>query len=189
MAHRRSFSSRGRTSETQRRKKAWLDLGGHAAAGDDLAAMRLVPPTLVAPGDSTQALVFPSQAGLIESTILRIRGSLTVPKSTFGTSGGGATTIFSFGIGIVSDQAALVTDGVPNPATATGNDWDGWMFIRGGSDQAAVDVTGTIVDVKAMRKWKSGDSIVFIAGMATDVAAGMVGQAFDGSLRGLFLLP
>jgi len=162
---------------------------GHSVAGDDVSAMRLIPPTLVAPGASYETLVFQSQPGFFESTILRIRGSLTVPKSIFGTAGGGATTIFKFGIGLVSDTAALITDGIPNPATATGVDWDGWMFLRGSSDQAPVDIQGTMVDVKAMRKWKSGDSIVLVAGMATDVAAGASGVAFDGALRGLFLLP
>jgi len=77
---------------------------------------------------------------------------------------------------------------VPNPATATGYDWDGWLFLRQ-SDQATVEAQATIVDVKAMRKWKSGDSIVFVAGLATNDVAGVSGPGFGFSLRGLFLLP
>jgi len=62
------------------------------------------------------------------------------------------------------------------------------MFLRQ-STEVAVDVTGTVVDVKAMRKWKSGDSIVFVAGAATDVVAGFNPANVFFSLRGLFLLP
>jgi len=94
---------------------------------------------------------------------------------------------FAFGIGIVSDEAAEAL-AVPNPATATGYDWDGWMFLRN-SNQIPVDVQGTIIDVKAMRKWKSGDSIVFVAGSSAGSGGGQVGQPFEFSLRGLFLLP
>jgi len=52
-----------------------------------------------------------------------------------------------------------------------------------------VDPAGEIVDVKAMRKWKSGDSIVFVAGSATSDLTGQLGLNFLFSLRGLFLLP
>ncbi len=187
MAHRRgSFRGRsGGISETQRRKKAWIDMNAQAAIGNDISGGQLFPPAVVAPGDSVSILQFPSQAGFQESTILRIRGNVNVPKSAYADSAN--TDVFAFGIGIVSDQAAEAS-AVPNPATATGYDWDGWLFLRQ-SDAPPVDSVGTIVDVKAMRKWKSGDSIVFVAGLATSAAAGVAGQSFGFSLRGLFLLP
>jgi len=85
----------------------------------------------------------------------------------------------------VSDDAAAAL-AVPNPATATGYDWDGWMFLRQGNS-AALEPNAEIVDVKAMRKWKSGDSIVFVAGFSG--LGTPTNQVFPFSLRGLFLLP
>jgi len=154
--------------------------------GEDLSGGSLIPPDLVAPGESVSILQFPSQAGFIESTILRIRGTLTVPKSNYAQVSG-FSDVSAFGIGIVSNQAGEAL-AVPNPATETGYDWDGWMFLRQNTT-VPVDPAGEVVDVKAMRKWQSGDSIVFVAGLATDKAAGVVGQFFSFSLRGLFLLP
>jgi len=154
------------------------------AVGEDISAGSLQPPLLAGPGDSVSLLVFPSQAGFTESTILRIRGSLSVPKGKWDSA---TIEAFAFGIGIVSDQSAEAL-AVPNPATATGYDWDGWLFLRQ-SNQATVEAQATIVDVKAMRKWKSGDSIVFVAGAATNDPSGVVSSAFGFSLRGLFLLP
>jgi len=180
----RSTFRRG-ISETQRRKKSWLDMNVAASIGEDQSGGDLTPPTLVAAGASLSLLQFFSQPGLIESTLLRIRGVLSVPKSTYAPFTG--NEIFAFGIGIVSDSAAEAL-AVPNPATATGYDWDGWMFLRQNAT-AAVDPAGEVVDVKAMRKWKSGDSIVLVAGMSTSDLVGTVGQSFQFSLRGLFLLP
>jgi len=182
----RSTFRRG-ISDTQRRKKAWIDMNVQSALGNDISSGTLVPPDLVAPGDSLTLLQFPSQSGFIESTILRIRGALTVPKSDYGLGLALNNETFAFGIGIVSDAAAEAL-AVPNPATATGYDWDGWLFLRQ-SNQSTVEAQATIVDVKAMRKWQSGDSIVFVAGMATDQLAGITGLDFGFSLRGLFLLP
>jgi len=173
-------------SETQRRKKAWIDMNLGAFFGNDVAGGGMTPPDIVGVGESVALLQFPSQPGFAESTLLRIRGSLTVPKSDFNNNPG-LVNVFTFGIGVVSDQSAEAL-AVPNPATATGYDWDGWMFLRT-SDQSTVEAQATQVDVKAMRKWKSGDSIVFVAGMATSNSTGLVGQSFGFSLRGLFLLP
>jgi len=180
----RSFRSRG-TSETQRRKKVWIGMNALPALGADVSGGTMVPPDLLAAGASLQVLQFPSQVGFTESTVLRIRGILSVPKSEYGSGSGGNT--FAFGIGVVSDAAAEAL-AVPNPATETGYDWDGWLFLRQQST-AAVDPAGEIVDVKAMRKWRSGDSIVFVAGMTSQNVAGDLGQTFAFSLRGLFLLP
>jgi len=186
MANRSRSTFRRGISETQRRKKAWIDMNVAPVFGENISGGGIRPPDLVAPGDSLTLLQFPSQPGLLESTILRIRGILSVPKSSYGRAAGG-TTSFCFGIGIVSDSAADAL-AVPNPATATGYDWDGWLFLRQ-NVTVPVDPAGEIVDVKAMRKWKSGDSIVFVGGLATSQAAGELGLTFDFSLRGLFLLP
>jgi len=156
------------------------------AIGDDISISVLSPPSLAGPGDSVALLQFPSQAGFQESTLLRIRGSLMFPKSEI-TSGVDSAISYAFGIGIVSDQSAEAL-AVPNPATATGYDWDGWLFLRN-AFSAPLEPTAEIVDVKAMRKWKSGDSIVIVAGLATNVAAGEATIPFKFSLRGLFLLP
>jgi len=157
----------------------------------DFSGGSLTTQPIVAPGDTTATLVFPSTltSALVESTILRIRGNITVPKSDYGSGAAlGVTTIRAFGIGIVSEQAASVIGAVPNPATTTGYDWDGWMFVRQGAS-TALEPNAEIVDIKAMRKWKSGDAIVFVAGLATDLPAGTGGADFFFSLRGLFLLP
>jgi len=182
----RSTFRRG-ISETQRRKKAWVDMNAATAVGEDLSGGAIKPPDVGSPGDSLALLQFPSQPGFTESTILRIRGSLAIPKSTYGDSGQNITEIYAFGIGVVSDAAAEAL-AVPNPATASGYDWDGWLFLRQNST-APLEPTAEIVDVKAMRKWKSGDSIVFVAGLATDSPTGAFGLATSFSLRGLFLLP
>jgi len=161
----RSTFRRG-ISETQRRKKQWIDMNLGPALGFDLSGGALQPPDQVAMEPTVSVLQFPSQPGFTESTILRIRGNITVPKSTYAVAGGGSSIIFAFGIGLVSDVSAEAL-AVPNPATAVGYDWDGWLFIRQ-SSVIAVDPVGEIVDVKAMRKWKSGDSIVFVAGLAAE---------------------
>ena len=189
MAHRRSFGRSGRgISETQRRKKVWIDMNVAPSIGDDISGGFITPAPLVAPGSSVAALTFPSSTNpsFAESTLLRVRGTVDIPKN----SGNILTDIIvnAFGIGIISEQASTVLTAIPNPATASGYDWDGWMFLRS-SFQTAVDVQGTMVDVKAMRKWKSGDAIVFVAGLATNVAAGAAVTPTNFSLRGLFLLP
>jgi len=172
--------------ETQRRKKAWIDMNALPAVGDDISGSALQPPDQTIIGEPTLSLLqFPSQAGFLESTILRIRGTLSVPKSTYAVSA--TTTVSAFGIGIVSDDAAEAL-AVPNPATATGYDWDGWLFLRQHST-ISLDPAFEIVDVKSMRKWKSGDSIVFVAGFASNAGAVQMADLFIFSLRGLFLLP
>jgi len=185
MANRgRTFRGRG-ISETQRRKKAWVDMNTLLVQGADVSGGTLTPPDLLAVGESLTLIQFPSQPGFAESTLLRVRGNLSVPKSDYSAGAGGLT--FAFGIGVVSDVSAEAL-AVPNPATASGYDWDGWLFLRQAST-TPLEPTAEIVDVKSMRKWKSGDSIVFVAGMTTLNNGGAVGQAFSFSLRGLFLLP
>jgi len=184
----RTFRGRG-ISESQRRKKAWIDMNAGPAFGSDIAGGGLATGLLGAAGEQVVALTFGSSINqsFAESTILRIRGVLDLPKST-GDDQAGGTTVMAFGIGIISEQAAEVLTAIPNPATATGWDWDGWMFLRT-HYTTPVDPAGEIVDVKAMRKWHSGDAIVFAFGVATDLVAGIAGQSCQFSLRGLFLLP
>jgi len=152
--------------------------------GNDVSGGALTVPAVSGGIPQIALLQFPSQPGFTESTILRIRGSLTVPKSVYDPTAN-TTKCLAFGIGVVSDTSAEAL-AVPNPATATGYDWDGWLFIRQ-SNLATVESQATVVDVKAMRKWKSGDSIVFVCGSATGGSA--ANADFGWSLRGLFLLP
>jgi len=183
MGHRSSFRPRGGITESQRRKKSWFSV----QPPSDIFGFSLLPPDIAFAG-STLALAIADGLGtptLIESTLLRIRGAVEVPKSIVGT--GGNSDIFAFGIGYVTNEAALA-GAVPNPATASGADWDGWIFLRT-SGQAALDITGTVMDSKAMRKWKSGTSLVFVAGLATDQIVGTIGQPFEVQARLLFMLP
>jgi len=184
MAHRRSF--RQSAQRAPRRKRLWADLNVQTL-GEDMSITRLVPPTLVAAGASLQISAFASSSApaLLESTLVRLRGFVDIPKIL--TSATGLTdTVFAFGIGFVSEEAAAQV-AVPNPATGSGLDWDGWMFLRS-STQVPLDITGTQMDVKAMRKWESGTSLIFVAGMSTSNAAGDSGMNFQFSARGLFLL-
>jgi len=187
MAHR---AFRGRSvgiSEAQRRKKSWFALSD-ASLATEPNGFSLTAPGLVAAGESQQALIFGTNTNptFAESTILRIRGYVDVPKST--DAGPTLRNVFAFGICVLPELSAQVLNGVPNPATVQGQDWDGWMFLRV-STQVPLDAVGTMMDVKAMRKLKSGDALVLIAGLATDNPAGANGLPILGGLRGLFLLP
>jgi len=184
----RTFRGRG-VSDSQRRKKVWIDMNVAGGLGFDASGGGLFLPTTASPGEDLAALVFPSSTNpsFAESTILRIRGVVNVPKSSYSSSQSGIEC-FAFGIGIISDQAAEVQTAIPNPATATGYDWDGWLTVRQ-SDVPPLDSNATVIDVKAMRKWRSGDSIVFVFGSASGIPAGYSGVTCGFSLRGLFLLP
>jgi len=187
MAHRRSFRS-GSTSQSQRRKKSWFSISSYAP-GDDLAAIALTPPDLVAPGNSLTLLALDGAGtapSLLESTILRMRGMVDVPKSIINDNAG-STDITAVGIGFVTNEAAEA-GAVPNPATVNGAEWDGWMFLRS-STQPSIDAASTHMDVKAMRKWQTGQSLVIVAGAATARAAGFTTDAVRMVLRVLFLLP
>jgi len=187
MAHRRGSFGRGRgISQAQRRKKSWIALGtsGSETIGVTLstAAPAIGAPTVVVIGiDSTNATL----GGLLEGTILRLRGSVDLPKSTTGSASG--NSVMAIGMGFVTDEAFFAT-AVPNPATIDGANWDGWLYYRSNL-QAPVDSNGGIVDNKAMRKWNSGMTLAIIAGQATDAAAGQVSQTARLIARMLFLLP
>jgi len=112
---------------------------------------------------------------------MRIRGSIFVPKST------PQNTTYAFGIAMVSEEAGAAGS-VPNPASGSGADWDGWMFYRA-NVLDPVDAGGTIFDCKAMRKFQGGQALVFVAGVDTISGGGAASMAIELVARGLFLLP
>jgi len=188
MAHRnRGFGGRGGISESQRRKKSWRSMPGSGTAGEEGNSFFLQTASIGGPGGHTTTLFFGTTFNpeIAEATILRIRGTIDVQKSSILAAG---ADIYALGICVASEHSAGVIDGVPNPASAEGADWDGWMFLRSAA-QIALDITGTVVDVKAMRKIKSGDALCIVAGFATSQPTGGPIGTFTGSLRGLFLLP
>jgi len=188
MAHSRG-RSRGfaRISESQKRKKTWLSFTNYS---EDIWGTSIAPNSIGAPGSSLVVAATLSENGLPESTLLRIRGWIHVPRSDLAQDNADATDVFAFGIGFVTDEAAQLA-AVPNPATAEGASWDGWMFLRTHLEVAANDETyvDTEFDVKAQRKWMSGQSLIFVAGFSTDKIAGLSGEDFSIQARGLFLLP
>jgi len=188
MARQRSgFRGRG-ISESQRRKKTWaaLTIGQNLSNGMSI----FTGSTGGVPGSSLGLVSFSadSTTGLSESTILRIRGSVLIPKSVPSAAvGAGGDEVYGFGVAMVTDEAAAV-GAVPNPASAEGVAWDGWQFIRS-NVATAVDATGTIMDVKAMRKFDGGQSLIFVAGVSSDDPAGSSGLQIEFVGRILFLLP
>ena len=186
MAHRRSsFRGRGGISESQRRKKTWLSFASVLTA--ETVGTELIIPPLVAAGGSTAVFGLPSAnaaaLGLLEGTIMRVRGSVEIPKSTVASN----FFVVAFGMGFVTDEA-FAAGAVPNPATPEGADWDGWMIYRS-QLQGNLDANSGVLDSKAMRKWQSGMTFVQVAGLATNDAAGAASQTVQTILRGLFLLP
>jgi len=198
MAHRRSFRGRG-ISDSQRRKRVWGAFSSLAAdatqSGTEPNLLIRFFTSVVIAGDVAQAFtgaVFPALNSpgqiLPESTILRIRGSVELPKNVILAA---EYTTSAFGMGVMEAGAAL-QGAFPNPASPEGANWDGWMFYRT-QQQGALDANAGIVDVKAMRKIESGYALVMVMGnySVTDDGTVPVGGAIDGffSGRGLFLLP
>jgi len=186
----RRGSFRGRSagiSDSQRRKKSWIALGDEASP--TLAGFFLFPSGIGSPGESQALLRFDAAGAfpsLIESTILRMRGYVDVPKSIL--TNAATATVEAVGIGFVTTEASFAVGGVPNPASLNGAEWDGWMFLRS-SSQVSVDNQGTLLDIKAMRKWQSGTSLVIVHGFSTQNAAGHSSTGSSWNLRALFLLP
>ncbi len=205
MAHRRSF--RGRSagiSDSQRRKKTWLaaKIGFPVTAGRAVfgTALRMFTSATgavagdiensllasIAPGDvgeGDEVSTFPD-----ECTILRTRGSLLFPKwdiTGSATVPGAIVGQYAFGIGVTDIRT--LSQGI-SPGPIVDADWDGWMFLRQ-SAISPVDSEGTIVDIKSMRKIKSGDALFIaaqaVAGDNVSVSAG----AWEFDLRFLVLLP
>jgi len=182
MAHRR-FAGRGRgVSDSQRRKKQWT---GFKFASDLING--LVLPIPDSTGSNTAQLVLAQFAlddtPFQESTLLRLRGSVLVPKSTLSSA---LIHTIAFGIGVVTNESAEVA-AVPNPATAEGASWDGWLFYRANL-AGSLDANATVFDAKSMRKIGSGMSLVFVAGQSQDLGAGASNTEISIIARGLFLL-
>jgi len=181
--------SRGRTfrrggiSDSQRRKKTW---SGFAEVGSLVNGFELPGATTGGAAGSALSLLQFSAANSIlsESTLMRIRGSVSIPKST--PDQAGANFIAAFGIAMVTDEAATA-GAVPNPADVNGASWDGWLFYRS-TVLDTVETQAGVFDAKAMRKFNGGMSLVFVNGVATDSPAGVASSSVLVVCRGLFLL-
>jgi len=202
MAHaRRSFRGRG-ISDSQCRKKSWIQVtapSGSTAAPTDNNAEQTPNIQFFLPAATPTLSTFGSSVGFIsdpvldkvpaESTILRIRGSINMPKNF---QDAGENVNYAVGIGVMEATAAAL-GAFPNPSTPDGGAWDGWMFYR--SQQAgSLDANATIFDVKSMRKVQSGQAIVIVFGQFKTKFDGTVpGPTLDTStqmnLRALILLP
>jgi len=187
MTRRGSF--RGRSagiSEAQRRKKSWF---GSTSSADGGRANTVV--ISLAGGALPQVATFFFRStvneSLAESTIIRIRGSIELPSNTLVHVNADLDQQFAFGMCVVSEAAAEVA-AVPNPASAEGASWDGWMFYRS-QNQKVLDANAGIFDVKAMRKWKSGDAYCLVYGSAGRLLTGAIASDCFISMRTLFLLP
>jgi len=200
MAHRRGFRGRG-ISDSQRRKKTWVSVklligGGEARVPGFSTGINLsVTPGTLSGEASRDGFILSSGDGtgndpLVstlpeESTILRIRGSLDFPTSD-GAPAILATDIntsFGFGVTGLTDNNAT---SYPGPISDA--DWDGWMFLRQ-SHLKPVSSDGTVVDVKSMRKLKSGDAFFIMAEGVPLSNMGNVLQEWHFDLRLLLLLP
>ncbi len=201
MAHSRSFRGRG-ISDSQRRKKKWIQVTGPSGTfipgGVQTPNMALdlsTVPTSDAFGQSVGLVSDPTLDKVpAESTILRIRGSVNIPKNSQETAGSPQDNInFAIGIGVMEATAANL-GAFPNPATPDGAAWDGWMFFRS-VQQTALDSNAGIVDVKSMRKVQSGQAIIIVFGSFVTTDDGSTPAAVAGqgtatiNIRALILLP
>jgi len=191
MAHRRG-NFRGRTggiSDSQRRKKSWTGITT-GTVPDDLSTPNTVALELPGVSDAELTLGFFDVDGTAfqEGTILRVRGSLELPKNILGAAivNGEIDTQYAFGLAVINSTAAAAGS-IPNPASAVGASWDGWMFYRT-QNQGALDANAGVVDIKSMRKLEGGQSIVFVFGAAGRIGAPGPAMAYF-SGRMLVLLP
>jgi len=201
MAHSRSFRGRG-ISDSQRRKKSWIQITGPTTGNDGSSAVPdIQTPNLVffVPGvvgvadqgvGSSVGLVSDPVADKVpaESTILRIRGSLELPKNE---STNVTISNYAMGIGVMEAGAAQL-GAFPNPATPDGGAWDGWMFFRS-QQQGALDANAGIIDIKSMRKVPSGSAIIIVVGTFVSTTNGSAPGTAEfvalANLRALILLP
>jgi len=200
MAHRRSFKGGGGISDSQRRKKTWITLKvangatGSSTLFNTVLALNVgaTPTNAGGRAQTTFGVIDDQVSGLgdevsslpDECTILRARGSLLFPKNVPGALVGMLDQhVFGFG---VTDIRSIVNASVPGPITD--GDWDGWMFLRQ-SSVSPLDSMGTIVDVKAMRKIKTGDAFFLTAETVAATSAGSPAADYIFDLRLLILLP
>jgi len=140
---RRASSFRGRgVSDAQRRKKSWLNITGPAVFnasdnGEQTPNMSLaidsVTPVTSSLGRSVGLFSDSTLDRLpAESTLLRLRGSVNLPKNS-----NAADNVENHAIGIgILEAGAAALGAFPNPATPEGGAWDGWMWFR--SQQAGI---------------------------------------------------
>jgi len=200
MARARSFRSRG-ISEAQRRKKSWIQVTGPTVSADGSNISLTQNPNLVLPlaAGAPVSDTFADSIGVFsdpdldkipaESTLLRLRGSVNLPKNN---SGANEVTNIAIGIGVMESGAAAL-GAFPNPATPEGGAWDGWMFYRS-QQQGNLDANSGVVDIKSMRKVQSGSSVIIVFGRYISSADGSVVSAPSATsaqinLRALILLP
>jgi len=203
MAHRASF--RRGISQSQRRKKSWIQVTGPAASSDGFVNIDTQTPNmnLFVPATGAGAFsVVQASAGLIsdpvldkipaESTLLRLRGSMNLPKNEVASGAAALITTFAIAIGVMEAGAAAL-GAFPNPATPDGGAWDGWMFYR--SQQAgSLDANASVFDVKSMRKIQSGSAFIVVFGEYSvtannSVHPGLPDVSAQINMRGLILLP
>jgi len=197
MAHLRGRQGRG-ISQSQRRKKSWINVEGPVIGTDGVIGTNFTPNLNFEIASGPSGNGSGSSFGLVsdavldkvppESTLLRLRGSLNLPKNEiFATH----VDTYAVGIGVMETGAALL-GAFPNPATPAGGAWDGWMFFRS-QQTGALDANASIIDVKAMRKVQSGSSIIIVMGSFRTDSGGLAVSApsFQGqmNLRALILLP
>jgi len=196
MAHRRSFGRGRGISQSQRRKKTWIPFvapatGDGLSFGDDGLILSFVAASqsITSPGGQTVGFFSISDEIPEESTILRIRGSLELPKNVAGAG----SNVHAVGIGVM-ERTAAESGVVPNPASPAGAAWDGWMFYRS-TMLPPVEAESSLFDVKSMRKVQGGYAVIIVAGTFLSVEpAQSVGQnlaAIDAKMvaRALILLP
>ena len=153
MARPRGFS---RSPTRSRRQTAWgFGPGGTGITTFTASGIKIIGAQLVL------------ASGILETTIVRLRGQLEIILQTTGGVGQGFRG--AFGIGVVTTAAATIgITAVPSPITEL--DWDGWMYytmfgvhhglaaVSDGSGHERIDV-----DTKAMRKF--GDEQTLLAVM------------------------
>jgi len=198
MARGRTFRGRG-ISDSQRRKKSWIQITGPTVGTDGIIGSQQTPNmNLQIPGGGTQDTPYGLSIGLVsdpildkvpaESTILRIRGSVNLPKNQLTTI---ESENFAIGIGVMESTAAAL-GAFPNPATPEGGAWDGWMWYRS-QQTGALDANASLFDVKSMRKVQSGQSIIVVAGVFVSTSDGSqssnVAVDVGINMRALILLP
>ena len=120
----------------------------------------------VAVGAGAKVIV-ESNATLTTTTIIRVRGLLGIRQTSL-TAGG--ENIGGYGIAIVSDQAfAAGAASLPGPWTDLDYPWvvhQMWAFSWAVADATGREISSplaTVIDNKAMRKVKSGETVVTLA--------------------------
>jgi len=199
MPHRRSLGRGRGISQSQRRKKTWIAVKNVVDVSRTPGfltsfAIEVVTPVGLTGSSTVEVLAAMTGDGTAgspfistlpeESTILRIRGSVLFPKNVIDASGTLIEAEFAIGFGV----KAISDNLIPSfPAPVTDVDWDGWMFRRE-SAVSPVDSEGTVIDVKSMRKIKSGDAFFVAVEGVSGTAASTTG-VFVMDLRLLLLLP